>query len=155
VLSLLGILNHAEVVSDFVDTPSRKSRFDELMDACDSEFEKAVLQKISDLGLPLSTNTQKTISKVDVPIAKPDFEYCENGTSLLIFVDGPDHDKESVKREDEIKRTQLDLMGYNIFVVRYDEDLEKQVFRLGKKLGYSQVPKLLTNLKQKDQTWKT
>jgi hypothetical protein len=142
VLPLLEILNLAEVVSGFVD-PSGKSRFNELMDACDSEFEKAVLQKISDFGLPLPTNTQKTISKGDVPIAKPDFEYREDGISLLIFVDGPDHDKESVKHNDEMKRAQLDLMGYNVFVVRHDEDLEKQVFGLGKRLGHIQVPKLL------------
>ena len=154
VLPLLEILNRAEVVSGLIDTTSEKSRFNKLMDACDSEFEKAVLQKISDLGLPLPTNAQKTISKEDVLIAKPDFEYRENGTSLLIFVDGPDHDKESVKRDDETKRAQLDLMGYNIFVVRYDEDLEKRVFELGKKLGYSQVPKLLTDPKQKEQPWK-
>ena len=135
VLPLLKTLNGAEVVSGFVDTASGKSRFDKLMEACESEFEKAVLQKIKDLGLPLPTASQKVISEGDVPIARPDFEYARDGASLLVFVDGPDHDKESIKHDDEMKRSQLDLMGYQAFVIRYDEDLEKRVLELGKRIS--------------------
>ena len=135
VLPLLRTLSHAEVVSSFVDTASGKSRFGELMDACESELEKAVLQRIKDLGLPLPTGSQNIISEDDVPIARPDFEYRGDGISLLVFVDGPDHDKESVKHDDEIKRAQLDFGGHQVFVVRYDDDLEKQLINLGNRLS--------------------
>ena len=135
VLPLLKTLNGAKVISGFVDTASGKSRFDKLMKACGSNLEKTVLQKIKDLGLPLPTGSQKVISECEVPIAKPDFEYSREGSPLLLFVDGPDHDKESVKHDDKIKRGQLDLMGYQIFVIRYDGDMEKQVVDLGKRLS--------------------
>jgi len=35
-----------------------------------------------------------------------------------------------VKIDDENKRNRLDLMGYNVFVIRYDEDLSEQVIEL-------------------------
>ncbi len=73
-------------------------------------------------------NSQKQITdESDSPVAEPDFIYDGDGMSLLIFVDGPDHDKDSIKADDEVKRQHLDLMGYSYYVIRYDADLDDQI----------------------------
>ncbi|MDD2340370.1 MAG: DEAD/DEAH box helicase [Methanosarcina sp.] len=134
VLPMLEILASATVESGFVDTVSEESKFDMLIESCGSSYEKDVLRAIKKLGLPFPTHSQRVISKNGILIAKPDFEYSDSGRSLLVFVDGPDHDKESVKHDDEIKRSQLDLLGHQCFIIRYDEDLEKQLVNLRKRL---------------------
>ena len=111
VLPMLEILASATVESGFVDTVSEESKFDMLIESCGSSYEKDVLRAIKKLGLPLPTHSQRVISKNGILIAKPDFEYSDSGRSLLVFVDGPDHDKKSVKH-----------------------DLEKQLVNLGKRL---------------------
>jgi len=45
----------------------------------------------------------------------------------VIFVDGPDHDNESQRRDDELKRERLDLMGYTVFTIHYQDDLEAKI----------------------------
>jgi very-short-patch-repair endonuclease len=67
-------------------------------------------------------------------IAKPDFAYVKDGLMSVVFVDGPDHDKDSVEHSDATKRHTLDLMGWKVFVVRYD-DIEERVLELGKIVG--------------------
>jgi hypothetical protein len=52
-----------------------------------------------------------------------------------VFVDGPDHDKDYVKESDKKKREQLDGLGYRVFIVRYDEDLDERMDALAKYLG--------------------
>lgn len=134
VLPILETLTSAKVESSFVDIVSEESKFDRLIESCGSNYEKDVLRAIKKLGLPLPTHSQRIISEDGVLIAKPDFEYSDSGRSLLVFVDGPDHDKESIKHDDEVKRSQLDLLGHQCFIIRYDEDLEKQLVTLGKRL---------------------
>lgn len=108
--------------------------YDNLMNGCDSGFEREVLKKIKGTGLLLPSDGQKIIYLKDEPVAKPDFAYLESGRNLLIFVDGPDHDKESIRADDKIKRNKLRLMGYSIFVIRYDEDLDDKIRQLERKL---------------------
>ena len=74
----------------------------------------------------LPDSAQKLISHEGVPIAKPDFYY--RSQNLAIFVDGPDHDKDYVKRDDEQKRSKLEDLGYRVHVIYYasvDEDIAK------------------------------
>jgi hypothetical protein len=50
-------------------------------------------------------------------------------------VDGPDHDKDYVMESDKKKRERLEGMGYRIFVVRYNEDLDERITKLASYLG--------------------
>jgi very-short-patch-repair endonuclease len=68
-----------------------------------------------------------------VQVAQADFYY--EGDRLAIFVDGPDHDKDFVMERDRKIREKLDGMGYRIFIIRYDEDLDNRVASLAKYLG--------------------
>ena len=101
---------------------------------CESTLEKQVLTAIHKAGLHLPDSAQEVIAEGDVMIARPDFTYNKGGHAILIFVDGPDHDTESQKRDDSQKRERLDLMGYTVFTIRYDEDLEERIRELDKLL---------------------
>lgn len=98
---------------------------EELERKCDSDFERAVLKKIVELGLPLPDEAQKIVYDKTVPISKPDFFYLPN---IAVFVDGPVHDKEYVERIDEEKRNKLRSLGYTVVSIRE----VKQVEDLGK-----------------------
>ena len=100
------------------------SRFEELITQADSDLEKTVLTQIKELGLSLPDEMHKVIFKDDVPIASADLFY-EKRT--CIFIDGPDHDKDYVKQQDEEKRSKLKSLGYRVEVVRYDEELESKL----------------------------
>ena len=53
---------------------------------------------------------------------------------LLVFVDGPPHDKDYVKKDDEAKRDELKAMGYRVFSISYnsfDIDLNQLKNALG------------------------
>lgn len=98
----------------------------ELISQCDSGFEKKVLEEFSNQGILLPNSAQKIIYDGDIPIAKPDFFY--DRQNIVVFVDGPPHDKDYVKKDDEIKRNKLKELGYRVFAIRYDnfeEDIEK------------------------------
>lgn len=103
----------------------QSSHYHDLYASCESEFEKMVLEKISSEKIPLPTHGQKIIYSGDIPVAKPDFTYMNR--NLLLFIDGPDHDKPEIQNDDKIKRKKLSLMGYSIFVIRYDEDLDTRL----------------------------
>jgi len=131
VLPMLEHLRYADIVSTG-SVASSGPCMDDLIDKCDSGFEKNVLKAIGDAELPLPDAAQKLIADGDIPIAKPDFAYTKNGKAILIFVDGPDHDKDSIKEDDRVKRETLDLMGYTVFVIRHDENIGESVAKLGK-----------------------
>jgi uncharacterized protein YbaR (Trm112 family) len=98
----------------------------ELISRCDSGFEKKVLEEFSNQGILLPNSAQKIIYDGDIPIAKPDFFY--DGRNIAVFVDGPPHDTDYVKKDDEIKRNKLREIGYRVFAIRYnnfEEDIEK------------------------------
>jgi len=91
--------------------------FAELLDACDSGFEREVLNAIRDGGFELPDEAQHTVYDGDEPVAKPDFFYDRSGSSVAVFVDGPDHVKDYVSEEDERKRSRLKRMGYRVIPV--------------------------------------
>ena len=41
-----------------------------------------------------------------------------------MFIDGPDHDKEHIKLDDERKRTKLKKLGYKVVVVHHGDILK-------------------------------
>jgi hypothetical protein len=90
--------------------------------ACESSFEQEVLHAIQDGGFELPDEAQKVIYDGDEPVTKPDFFYDRPGSSIAVFVDGPDHDKDYVKQDDKYKRQRLKRMGYRVVVI---SDLEQ------------------------------
>ena len=106
--------------------------YDALLAKCESSLEEKVLEMIRDSGIRLPDEAQYLVHNNGDIVAKPDFAYVKDGFAIAVFVDGPDHDKESVKHDDKEKRERLDLMGWNVFVVRYDDDFGERVLELGK-----------------------
>jgi DNA-directed RNA polymerase subunit M/transcription elongation factor TFIIS len=91
--------------------------FAELLEACDSSFEREVLHAIRDGNFELPNEAQHIIHDGDEPVAKPDFFYERSGSSVAVFVDGPDHEKDYVKKDDKQKRNQLKRLGYRVISV--------------------------------------
>jgi len=128
VLPLLAQLESAETKR--VIAESDEPHYRELMKLCESEFEKNVLKEIKEYGLPLPTAAQKTIFSGDEPVAQADFYYVDR--SVILFVDGQHHDMEPTKSSDSSKRERLEALGYRIFVIRYDEELDNRIDELRK-----------------------
>jgi len=99
--------------------------FDELLEACDSNFERTVLHVIRDEGFTLPDEAQHVIYDGDEPVAKPDFFYDRAGTAVAVFVDGPAHEKDYVKEDDERKRSRLKRMGYRVISVTDESQVPK------------------------------
>jgi very-short-patch-repair endonuclease len=81
-----------------------------------SNLEKTVLRLIKEQGLKLPVEMHKIISKDGEPIAEADLYY---EPKICVFIDGPDHDKEHIKLDDDRKRTKLKKLGYKVVVVHY------------------------------------
>jgi ATP-dependent helicase YprA (DUF1998 family) len=126
ILPTLARLERAEIVE--IASETGNNRYDELFDRCESDLERLVLEAIRAKKLPLPTAAQKIIYDGDEPVAEADFYYENQG--IIVFVDGPDHDKDNVGESDLEKRDRLDASGYRLFVHRYDDDLDESVSRL-------------------------
>ena len=106
---------------------NQQQKLDDLLQACDSELERTVLRKIADEGLPLPDEAQHIIYDKDVRIAKPDFYYKQQ--NIALFVDGPVHDQDYSKRDDEEKRKKMRALGYRVFAVHH-LDVESGITKL-------------------------
>ncbi len=130
VLPILRNLLEADLKSAMDSSPSTRSHYEYLISQCESTLEKKVLDAIHQAGLPLPDTAQEVVAEGDEMIARPDFGYTTGGHSILVFVDGPDHDNEAQKRDDTQKRERLDLMGHTVFTIRYDDDLRQKIQEL-------------------------
>jgi superfamily II DNA/RNA helicase len=90
--------------------------FDSYMQKAVSSLEKSVLQLIKGSSLKLPTEMHKIVVKDGEPIAESDLYY---EPKICVFIDGPDHDKEHIKLDDERKRTKLKKLGYKIVVIHH------------------------------------
>jgi hypothetical protein len=81
-------------------------------------LEKTVLSLIKEQGVKLPVEMHKVVSKDGEPIAEADLYY---EPKICVFIDGPDHDKEHIKLDDERKRTKLKKLGYKVSVVHHAE----------------------------------
>lgn len=131
VVPLLRNLRNAELHPEG-DEPTESDRYQGLYEKCGSAFELRALRQIKERGLPLPTDAQRTIyDNADAPVASADFFY-EN-KKLVVFVDGPPHDKDYVASADEEKRKRLKALGYRVLAIRHDhfhEDLSTLESRL-------------------------
>jgi ribosomal protein L37AE/L43A len=103
-------------IEEVEDTKDR-DKYESLLEQCDSGFEKDVLKEVWDEGYELPDEAQHTIYDDGEPVVKPDFFYEKSGSSVAVFVDGPDHEKDYVEKDDEEKRRRLRSMGYRVVVV--------------------------------------
>ncbi len=115
ILPTLRLLENAK--TNHTPPANQKQKLEELLKACDSELERTVLQKIADEGLPLPDEAQHIIYDKDVRIAKPDFYYKQQ--NIALFVDGPAHEEDYVKKDDEEKRKKIRALGYRVFAIHY------------------------------------
>lgn len=120
VLPLLDEMTDLEITKIEEDIKDDRD-FEELLDKCDSNLEKVVLRKIKELALRIPDEAQKIIYDEDNPIAKADFFFEPN---IVLFVDGPAHEKDYVKEDDERKRDELRSLGYRVFAVKSAKDIE-------------------------------
>jgi hypothetical protein len=82
-----------------------------------SSLEKTVLRSIKEQAVKLPVEMHKVVSKDGEPIAEADLYY---DPKICVFIDGPDHDKDYVKEDDERKRTKLKKLGYKIITIHYE-----------------------------------
>ena len=106
-------------------------KIETLLTACQSNLEKRVLQAIAEREYPLPDAAQKPIYKEEEPIAQADFFY---EPKLVVFVDGPPHEKVSVKESDKRKRKELKRLGYRILVIT-PKNFDEKIAVLGRRLG--------------------
>ncbi|MCX2728165.1 DEAD/DEAH box helicase [Thermomicrobium sp. 4228-Ro] len=111
----------ASRVEPRVGDRSRDEQFAWLSQRCESSLEREVLEYLFDHGLRLPDDAQKVIEE---PRCRSDFFYAPN---VLVFVDGPPHDRPDQQRLDERTRRNLIARGYRVIVLRYDERLAEQV----------------------------
>ncbi|MCJ7430178.1 DEAD/DEAH box helicase [Candidatus Bathyarchaeota archaeon] len=100
-----------------VPAVNQEQKLAELLKTCESELERNVLKGIATEGLPLPDKGQQIIYDGDVRIAKPDFYYKKE--KITVFVDGPAHDEDYVKKDDEEKRKKLKALGYRVYVIHH------------------------------------
>ncbi|MEA3351932.1 MAG: DEAD/DEAH box helicase [Chloroflexota bacterium] len=106
------------------------SDMEALLAACQSELEKKALRAIAERGYPLPNEAQKVIYKDDEPIAQADFFYEPRN---IIFVDGPPHQKPSLKDSDKRKRKELHRYGYRILAIT-PENWDQALDELGRRI---------------------
>jgi very-short-patch-repair endonuclease len=91
-----------------------------------------VLRRINERGWSLPTHAQRTVyDKQGTPIASADFFY--EPKKLVVFVDGPPHDKDYVASADEGKRKKLKALGYRVLAIQCDE-MDDGLLKLGQRL---------------------
>jgi hypothetical protein len=116
----------SEITLAEVDTEgSSDSEFEELLELCESSFERDVLTELRDRGYQLPSAAQETIYDDDEPIAEADFYYNLDPQPLLIFVDGSPHELDHIKRADREKRRRLRELGYRIIAITHMDDVEQ------------------------------
>ena len=98
--------NIAELDQKIVDS------WDRLRERWDSLSNRYLKMNVS-----LPDKGQQIIYDGDVRIAKPDFYYKKE--KITLFIDGPAHDEDYVKRDDEDKRRKLKALGYRVYVVHH------------------------------------
>ena len=126
VLPLLAQLEKVEIIGQDVGG-STTDKLDELLSKCESNLEKEVIRRINDEGLPLPDESQYLIYDRDRRVARADFYYPDS--KIVVFVDGPPHDQDYVKKDDQKKRNELKALGYRINVIHYS-DVERGIIVL-------------------------
>jgi len=92
--------------------------FDMYLQQSASSLEKSVLRLLNEKGVKLPIEMHKVISKDGELIAEADLYY---EPKITVFIDGPDHDMEHIRQDDERKRSKLRKLGYKLVVVHHSD----------------------------------
>jgi len=95
---------------------TREEHLKRLKALCESDLEREWLDFLEENNLKLPDKAQVLIKEANTRV---DFLYEKD--YIAVFIDGPHHDNEKVKRDDEEKRVALESMGYHVASFRYDE----------------------------------
>lgn len=96
---------------------SGKDPFETLLATSISSLEKEWLMFLKDQGFWLPDQGQHYLEEYDV---NPDFEYEEK--QVLVFIDGPAHEKETQKSKDGIISARLQDAGYTVIRFTHDKN---------------------------------
>lgn len=69
-------------------------------------------------GLPMPEEIHKIIYHNNEPIVEADLFF---NPKLCVFIDGPDHDKEHIKQNDETKRRKLKMLNFKYVVIHHSK----------------------------------
>jgi ribosomal protein L40E len=100
-----------------------------LLARCESSLERAFLEALASRRLRLPDDAQTLIEE---PRCRADFFYAPN---VLVFIDGPNHNRTMVQSLDERQRRALQAHGYRVIVLRYDEPWLEQFRRYPEVFG--------------------
>lgn len=113
IINILVDLLHSELHRSSSDL-SRQQHYQQLLDSCESDFEKKWLTYIYNHDYILPTHAQKYIELCNT---RPDFLYEGRGLYVAIYVDGSPHDKAAQQEKD--KQITADLENHGWHVIRF------------------------------------
>ena len=87
----------------------------------DSSLERDFVTWLNEHGFRLPDDAQVSVTDAR---ARPDFVYRLPGASVAVFVDGPHHDDERQREQDEAANERLDDIGWSVVRIRHDQDWE-------------------------------
>lgn len=116
--------------------------YDALLLKCESSLEEKVLEMIRDSGIRLPDEAQYLVHNNGDIIAKLDFAYVKDGFAIAVFVEGPDHDKDSIEHNDATKRQTLDLMGWKVILLLGMMTSGREYWNLERSCGKSRIVEL-------------
>jgi superfamily II DNA/RNA helicase len=117
VRDLLMQLSRARVVAT-AGGESRQEHLDRLLALCDTELERRWIHTLAEWDYRLPDGAQELI---DVAACRPDFVYRGPHGSVAVFIDGPDHQRESVAGRDAATEDRLIDEGWSFVRFGYDE----------------------------------
>jgi len=120
------------VLEDLHSSIDQNVKYDEYLKMDLTSLEKEVLIKLKELKARIPSAVHRVIAKDGEPVAEADFYY---DPKICVFIDGPDHDKDYVKVDDEKKRMKLKKLGYKVLSVHHS-DIGKGITDLMNSLGH-------------------
>jgi hypothetical protein len=102
-----------------------QEQFKTLLEICESQLEREVLETVWNEGLQLPDAAQKTIYDDDEPVVEADFYFEADGRAqpVVVFVDGPVHEKEHIEQADKKKRRRLLRMNHRYVSISDPEEV--------------------------------